>query len=416
MTAAASTAAPQAVKANPGRRVDWLDALRGWAILGVVLVHSGQNVAGLAGPWKQVADAGQYGVQLFYVVSALTIGLTYERQLQRDGDPLVASAAWLVRRYLRIAPLYYYGIALYLMVFAAMRAMGSQLAPNAPWDVIANILFVHGWVPSAQNTVVPGGWSIAVEMCFYLVAPVIFLAVRTARASIVAFVLATAAAWILDRHVAAATGSAAIANNSFLYFWFPTQLPVFMAGIALYRCAGCGLWTGAALSGGVSAAIALATAVCLALGLELGTAGNLDHSLAPTVIGVAFCAFALLCQQPVARSLLVTRATVRLGQISYSVYINHFVAILALRFLDKRLHLWDALAPPVALVAVMGAAMVLAVAMSLVTQRWIEAPGIDLGHRLAGLVEARARPAVSRSWAKSSQPRAGADRGSVRCD
>ena len=32
---------------------------------------------------------------------------------------------------------------------------------------LANVLFIHSWVPSAQNTVVPGGWSIGVEAASY---------------------------------------------------------------------------------------------------------------------------------------------------------------------------------------------------------------------------------------------------------
>lgn len=379
-----------AARSGVGRRIEWLDALRGWAILGVVMVHSGQNVAALAGTWKAIAEAGQYGVQLFYVVSALTIGLTYERQLERGGDPVTASTAWLIRRYFRIAPLYYYGIALCLVVFAVMRAMGSQLAANSPWDVVANILFIHGWVSSAQNTVVIGGWSIAVEMSFYLVAPLIFLTIRSARASLVAFLVVTAAVWILDRHMAqATTGDGRVANNSFLYFWFPTQLPVFMAGIALYRCAGRRLWSGAPrASVGVIALVVLIAFI--GLGLECGTLGNVDHSLAPALMGIGFCAFAVLASGSPARRVLVTRSTVRLGRISYSIYINHFVVILALRLADKRLHLWDALPPPVAWALVFSAATVTAIALSLATQRWIEAPGIELGHRLAGVVESKA--------------------------
>lgn len=53
-------------------RIDWLDALRGWAILGVVLVHAGQSVHIESGLSSQLTDAGRYGVQLFFIVSAPT--------------------------------------------------------------------------------------------------------------------------------------------------------------------------------------------------------------------------------------------------------------------------------------------------------------------------------------------------------
>ncbi len=376
----------------PIKRVDWLDALRGWAILGVVFVHSAQNVPALSGVWRAAADAGQYGVQLFYVVSALTIGLTYERQLMHDVGTTRASAAWLVKRYFRIAPLYYYGIVLYLLIFAGMRLLGSQLGANSPFDIIANVLFIHSWMPSAQNTVVPGGWSIAVEMCFYLVAPILFLVLRTSRASLIALIGTTALVFVLDRAVAQAmTGTSAVANNSFLYFWFPSQLPVFMAGVALYRCAGRLLWTHDAPPAGISIVALVGAALFGALGLALGAIGNLDHSLASTAMGIAFCGLALGCRYPAVEAVLVNRATAWLGQISYSVYINHFAAILTIRFLEKRVHVFDQLPGPVALLAIVGAAFVITLPMSLMTRRLIEAPGIDLGHRLAGAVESYRR-------------------------
>jgi peptidoglycan/LPS O-acetylase OafA/YrhL len=47
-------------------RLQWLDSLRGVAILGVVLVHCGQRP--LSSVWlSNFAAAGQYGVQLFFI-------------------------------------------------------------------------------------------------------------------------------------------------------------------------------------------------------------------------------------------------------------------------------------------------------------------------------------------------------------
>lgn len=39
------------------------------------------------------------------------------------------------------------------------------------WEVATIALFVHGFHPQSINSVVPGGWSIAVEMTFYAVFP-----------------------------------------------------------------------------------------------------------------------------------------------------------------------------------------------------------------------------------------------------
>ena len=50
----------------------YIDALRGWAILGVIIVHSSQNFE-LPSILSRLSAAGARGVQLFFVVSALTL-------------------------------------------------------------------------------------------------------------------------------------------------------------------------------------------------------------------------------------------------------------------------------------------------------------------------------------------------------
>jgi hypothetical protein len=59
------------------QRVDYLDALRGIAILGVILVHSVilSHQGGLLG---MVGLTGQRGVQLFYMVSAFTLFMSLD--------------------------------------------------------------------------------------------------------------------------------------------------------------------------------------------------------------------------------------------------------------------------------------------------------------------------------------------------
>ena len=41
-------------------------------------------------------------------------------------------------------------------------------------DVLLNMVFLHALSPTAINNVVPGGWSIGVEMLFYMIAPLLF--------------------------------------------------------------------------------------------------------------------------------------------------------------------------------------------------------------------------------------------------
>ena len=55
--------------------IDWIDGLKGVAILGVILIHCGG--ASLPFPLSNVGDAGKYGVQLFFLISGYLAFLSY---------------------------------------------------------------------------------------------------------------------------------------------------------------------------------------------------------------------------------------------------------------------------------------------------------------------------------------------------
>ena len=383
-------AAPRPATATGERRVDWLDALRGWAITGVVLVHASIDVPNLGQPWHSIAFIGQYGVQLFFVISALTVFHTYERELARGRGWARASLAWLVKRAFRIAPLYYFGIALYLALFAAMRARGSLIPFASTADVLANMTFVHTWVPSAQNKVVPGGWSIGVEMMFYLAVPFLDSRLRSPRACLVWFLLSATAAELVDRLLAASAGDGGVVtNDSFLYFWLVTQLPVFLAGLWLLRRESSHIWAGAAVEPGVAAAYAAFGVAMAAFGLWLGVVGQFDHVLAPAAMGMAFCGLVMGCRAPLLRPVLVNAVSVRIGRLSYSIYIVHFAFVLALRLIAKLTGLHDSLPGPALWLGSFVLSLAGATVVAAITYRLVEQPGIELGRRLAASIARR---------------------------
>ena len=151
------------------RRNQSLDLLRGIAILMVVAAHCGlattSFVPGLA---AMVGGYGQLGVQLFFIVSGYTMMLTYG-----DRVDLAAARAFYIRGVFRIVPLFWIALVFYLLV---TRGEGfREWAPDgvSARDVLLTIFFLHWTSITAVNSVVPGGWSIAVEMQFYLLFPLI---------------------------------------------------------------------------------------------------------------------------------------------------------------------------------------------------------------------------------------------------
>jgi peptidoglycan/LPS O-acetylase OafA/YrhL len=313
-------------------RIAALDAGRTLAVIGVIAVH--------LAPWMvtspvwldTLANLGQYGVQCFFVISAITIFSSIEHDAQRLGATREVLRNFYVKRIARIAPLYYLAIIGYTCIdFLLHFAHGHMQTPHDLSDVLLNVLFIHAWFPSATDSVVPGGWSIGVEMFFYMIAPALVFVCRTMR-GLITVSLATALFAVSCWYFGACDGGPAcrVVNNEFFYFWPPMQLPCFIIGFWVWRLAKDYLVGDSTLS--LRACVRLAAggfAALIALFMT-GTGRGLAHGIAPTFAALATAASMLLLTRVPLR-LLKAPATVMLGQYSFGIYVWHFVAILAVR-------------------------------------------------------------------------------------
>ena len=163
------------------KKLEYIDLLRGIAILLVVSVHTSayiwydhnqHSTEFLDLLFASLFWAGQYGVILFFLVSSITLSISMENRKESNYN-------FYIRRFFRIAPLYYFGIILYFIFRIAVESHRSEefiLVPNGYTfeKILQNIFFIHGFFPNNFNFVVPGGWSIATEMYFYTIFPILF--------------------------------------------------------------------------------------------------------------------------------------------------------------------------------------------------------------------------------------------------
>ncbi|WP_295882485.1 acyltransferase [uncultured Thiohalocapsa sp.] len=366
----------------------YIDALRGWAILGVILVHSSQRLADLPPILHGLFQTGQYGVQLFFVASALTLALSLSKRRDQDRFPI---QDYFIRRFFRIAPLYYAAIVLYFFVHGL--SSGQWPPPSHFTSAVGlNVLFLHAWNQYTVNSVVPGGWSISVEMTFYLLVPLLLSVIRDLRGALIAtglaLLLSVTAAYAM--HLLAGLPWP-VPNNSFLYYWLPTQLPVFMLGFALFFLIRDTGRSGARPAADSPRASLVRLAVAAAL-FGIGAATMSYSALAaPVVFGTAAVFFAwALALHP--WPLFVNRLLCHLGELSFSLYVVHFVfawylapSVIQLLTGPAGLPEHWAWSMPVSV----GLTLLLSAATATLTNRWIEQPGIDSGRRLIGLLEGR---------------------------
>ena len=206
----------------------YIDSLRGLAILLVLLVHNGQSSC-FPHQLNLLIRDGQYGVQLFFLVSAFTLMLSYENRKEEKS----ATLKFYTRRFFRIAPMYY--IALIYFFFQNYIGFNyfytGEIKNSIPWDaVLSNALFIHGIKPTWINSAVPGGWSIAVEMTFYLLLPFICKVITNINRSFI-FLLGCL---LLSSLFLIVLKNTSLDTMYFLNMYFPNQLPIFALGIFAY--------------------------------------------------------------------------------------------------------------------------------------------------------------------------------------
>lgn len=368
----------------------FIDALRGYAVLFVITGHTGGMFQDLPFPLKKLTNFGWNGVQLFFLMSCVTLLLSWRsdetKRISNVGD-------FFLRRIFRIVPMYYLAGVFYFIVEH----------PDSGFDfnqALATILFINSWHPlliptvSDRWMVVPGGWSIGVEFTFYLLFPFIAAFVRSVRSALVFCIVAALGGSIANATVRDLLtdqyGDTAVRN--FIYFWFPNQLPVFALGTVLYF-----IIVGLRASPESLAASLLrryGTAIALLSLLTCAVVANIrfPNALPPQfplwiptlyVASLLFMLFAsaLACAP---RSILVNSVICAFGQVSFSAYLLHFAV------LHKLIHYLPSIfnVEATGLKAVFAcfilwlATLAITYAMSRLTFDWIEMPLIGIGRRL----------------------------------
>jgi peptidoglycan/LPS O-acetylase OafA/YrhL len=355
----------------PRNRVECLDGLRGIAALWVLVGHTTL----LTGYRLPVISKPDLGVDLFIMLSGFL--MVFHCQLRRAKEPWELPSTWTrfwIRRYFRIAPLYYVALAVALtagpMLFEA-RSHIAELLPSqaqAPERFIdrsaANYLmhlsFLFGLHPDyAYRTALPD-WSIGLEMQFYAAFP--FLMLALARLG-----------WLKGAIIIALISAAAgVAINRMLHFPMPSflllKLHVFIAGMltaAALQLDERGVWK----PGIVALALVL---------IPVGGDRDIPHLVGRVIIATMF--FCLVHFRP-AGKIPGSRFFYWLGELSYGVYLIHLLVLtpVAAWLITMR---GSEMSAGQRFGIALGITVVVTYAVAAVTRLIIEIPGQRLGKKL----------------------------------
>jgi peptidoglycan/LPS O-acetylase OafA/YrhL len=351
-------------------KLNHIDQLRGVAILLVMLVHVCQS-QGTVSPLLYIAsDFGKIGVQLFFFLSAYTLCLSFSKG--RDHSLV----DFYIRRYFRIAPLYYTGIIIYFLMAGLpqlnLHGALSHAESYTGRNVAANLFFVHGLVPAANNSIVPGGWSIGTEMLFYAMFPGMYY-VYTRYNRVRSLILIPVIAFLVANAYAGVAYylGAPVFSDLFYYYFILNQLPVFTIGVSYFFLEQAGYLHYSKKY--CLILFALLFSLSFVLMYKLGR----NISLPIFIAGLSFSFLFSLFKQGGFKFRLLAR----IGQLSFSIYIFHFLFAWPLStalasWLHLYLHAYLVYAVCYAVV------VLLSMMVATVSEYLIEKPGIKLGKQL----------------------------------
>ena len=336
-----------------------LQSIRGIAAVVVVLHHATFTFVCSAGfhYWSEVLLNAHGAVVLFFVLS----GYVLTRSLSDQPLSLRQSLAFYAARCFRIYPalwvacilmLSYYGAFHFQLATPGLSAWFEEydLGRFKQRDVLLQFL-------GLRSVLIPPSWSITVEIYGSILLPLLALVARAGWSP-----------WLL-----LGTSLVAILPVSAGHSW--VYCPSFVAGVVAYRYR-------EPLVKVLGSLFTFAVSVCvLWFFRRLSSAWNFDvdpGAPIPSVVESIAAIGVVLGAASLQFKILNSRTAVWLGDISYSVYLLHYVVLATLAHL-----LVGAAAGDVGALLLAATTLCVTLVLSTMTYRLIERPGIQIGKAFA---------------------------------
>ena len=334
-----------------------VQALRALAALAVAVLHIADEAGALRGmpghspwPWLDALPL-EAGVDLFFVISGFVLVWA---SWDAFGS-LRAVPPFIVRRLLRVAPLYWLLTGVTILAGAALPGLLSEGLAEGSGYLVASALFIP-WrrADGFVQPVLRLGWTLEYEMLFYALLACALPLPR--RAGLAALLAAIAVLVIAGQLIPFAATP--------LAFWTDPIVLEFALGVLIALAARAG---GRAGWPGVLALMLACAAAAMAAQFS-------PADIRVLVRGVP-CALLVFCALSIRQ---VAPPVLLVGDASYALYLIHPFPMRALRVLATHLPLPSLIAP----LAYVCATLAVAVALAILLHRGIEQPILRWGRRL----------------------------------
>lgn len=204
-----------------------LDVSRAIAVMLVLTYHIWRDTGRPSFPIGDGFDIygfmgnGWVGVGIFFVISGYCMGMSTRREFS-NGLSARGYLRYIAKRFLRIAPPYYVAVLLWVFI---IDKYGIAVKGTSLFDIITHLTFTHNFFPSTLFSISGVFWTIAVEMQFYFLLPILLVLIKRPLHAWVLFLLSLIVSVIV-----------LYSNLSPLYNWsLLVYLPLFLFGYILNK-------------------------------------------------------------------------------------------------------------------------------------------------------------------------------------
>jgi peptidoglycan/LPS O-acetylase OafA/YrhL len=298
------------------QQFDCLTGIRGFAALWIILSHQFNRLEAMypdQGALLKLINVGWLGVDIFSLLSGFIISYAYCQQLSKPTVPVIGRFLWL--RFARTWPLHLFVLVLFMASLVNLKDFSVIENLWRDPQFLSQLFLVQGWGFNSYKSWNVPSWTLSAEWFWYLLFPLFSITIvqvhRAATALFMAFACISITGFLLIQ----------VLDTSFAttHKWGVVRIGGEMfAGCFLYRAYQLGLperfpyaWVG------------VAVIVLVLLNPDL------PIDIGVTLIIMAFLLLVLglaMNQQPF-RILFGNRASIYLGDLSYSLYMNHWLFV-----------------------------------------------------------------------------------------
>lgn len=330
-------------------RIESLDYLRGIFSVSVMIYHFYTHTNGILGSESLLGRLGVYAVSGFFVISGMSMRIAYHDMVISFNSV----AIFLKKRFFRLAPIYWI-----MTFFVILITLLNGNFKYSLLDVFYNLTLLFG-VFSPTNYMVVGGWSIGVEVSFYLLFPLIVIFQRKSCfiSQVISLILFIAFAFFIidDKSI--------ISEQWGLYINPFNQLLFFVFGYSFFEAK-------KIFGNKIILMLGLLSILVFIFYKANGDLINITTELNRVIF--SFCII-FLCFSSYfikIKSLIVSKFFKFLGDISYSLYLTHpFVMLTVMKITDHNFFMLSIIASP------------LTVLLSFILYKYIEIPFIKYARR-----------------------------------